>query len=240
MSEKVALVTGAARRLGEAIALGLAGKGYQIVVHYHQSQRDAFETMNSIRKHGRDAITIQADVSDQEEVSRMFDRTIEHFGRLDVLINNAGVFPRAPLEAITETMWEQTIGTNLKGPFFCAQMAAKIMLTQKSGRIINIASVGGLIPYKNYLVYSVSKAGLIMLTKCLAKECAPDVTVNAIAPGSIKFTESEAESHIPLNRIPLNRLATPDEVVAAVIFLATSADYISGQVLCLDGGRTLV
>lgn len=240
MSAKVALVTGAARRLGKATALGLAKAGYQIVVHYHKSQSAARETMNQIKECGRAAITVQADVSIHDEVNQLISRTIEHFGRIDLLVNNAAIFPRAPLPDITETMWEQTMSINLKGPFLCAQAAAKMMLTQKSGRIINIASVGGLIPYKNHLTYSVSKAGLIMLTKCLAKECAPNVTVNAIAPGSIEFSQSNSEMHTPLNRIPLKRLATPDEVVAAVIFLATSAEYVTGQVICLDGGRTLV
>lgn len=240
MSEKVALVTGAARRLGRAIALGLADSGYHIVVNYQHSREDASETVDQIKNHGQDAIMIQADISAGSDVNRMFEQTIAHFGRLDVLVNNAAVFQQAPLQDITEDMWDQTLDINLKGAFLCAQAAAKIMLSRKCGRIINIASAGGLIPYQNHLPYSVSKAGLIMLTKCLAKACAPNVTVNGVAPGSIEFPGSQPELHTPLDRIPLGRLGAADEVVAVVRFLADAADYITGQVIYIDGGRTIV
>ncbi|MBN1348645.1 SDR family NAD(P)-dependent oxidoreductase [candidate division KSB1 bacterium] len=239
MSEKVALITGAAQRLGRAIALELAQNGCHCIVHYYRSKEAALETAQQIERFGKRAIVVQADLAVSEDIECMFARVRESFGRVDVLVNNAAIFQREELGEITETLWDQTLDINLKGAFFCSQAAAKFMIEQKSGCIINIASTGGIIPYKNHIPYSISKAGLIMLTKCLATACAPYIKVNAIAPSSIVFDEKASEQHTPVSCIPLKRLCTVDEVIGAAKFLVFSGHYITGQVICLDGGRTL-
>ncbi|MDZ7261996.1 MAG: SDR family oxidoreductase [candidate division KSB1 bacterium] len=240
--QKVALVTAGAKRLGQAIALGLAGKGFQIVVHYHRSRLEAEETVQKIHNLGSQAIALQADVSKEKEVQQLVQQAQSELGAIDLLVNNAAIFPSSPWPELSERLWDETLAVNLKGPFLCAKAVSDSMLQRKEGKIINIASLGGIVAYQEHIAYSVSKAGLIMLTKCLAKALAPHVTVNAIAPGYIDFSNGEDQrnsSKIPLSRIPLQRYGQAQDVVDLVIFLATQASYITGQTFIVDGGRSL-
>ena len=235
---RVALVTGAAKRIGRAVALHLASEGADIVVHYHASAAEAHETVAEIETLGRKGIPLQADLCNVAEIKRLFQQTAEQFGRLDVLVNSAANFLHSHLEDTTEKLWDAALDTNLKAPFFCAQAAAPL-LKQSHGVIINFADVGGILPWPGYIPHCASKAGVIMLTKCLAKALAPEVRVNAIAPGTITMSDdpSEWESDF-IRRAPLHRTGTPEDVAGAVSFLIHS-NFLTGQTLVLDGGRTL-
>jgi NAD(P)-dependent dehydrogenase (short-subunit alcohol dehydrogenase family) len=241
MSTAVALITGAARRLGRAIALGLAAHGYDILLHFHQSESEAQITAATIRKLGRQVKLVPANLSQLTEIQEMVNQGYQHFGKIDVLINNAAVFRRQEITEITDASWDEILSVNLKAAFFCAQQVLPKMQHQGHGRIINLASVGGLLPYRHHLAYSISKAGLIMLTKCLALEGAPQVFVNAIAPGSIEFSGEAAENRqMPRARIPSGQFTQPAEVVQTVLFLLEPTQHLTGQILTLDGGRSLV
>ena len=237
----VALVTGGARRLGHHIALAFAENGYNVVVNFNASKQEAEFTISQIKKIGREGIAIKADISKKRNVTRMINRTIELFGRIDVLVNNSSVFIESPLEKTTEQIWDTTIDINLKGTLLCSQAVAPIMLKQKYGRVINIASLGGLQPWAKHLPYSVSKAGVIMLTKVLAKSLAPYVHVNAIAPGIISFTESIKKSIAPIQskNILLREYGKPSDITDMVIFLAKTEQYITGQIFPVDGGKSI-
>lgn len=239
---RVALVTGAGRRLGKHIAIALAENGYDVVVNYHTSKSGAKKTVDVIRKMGRQAIAVRADVSRRVEVLRLFERLKEEFGRIDVLVNNAAVFIDSPLAKTTERIWDSTLSLNLKGTFLCCQAAAAIMQRQRRGTIINIASLGGIQAWPKHLPYSISKAGVIMLTKCLAKELAPYVSVNAIAPGTIMMNGEENHSIIHLTRkqIPLRRFGNPSDISDMAVFLASKAEYLTGQIIPIDGGRSIL
>jgi len=238
---KVAIVTGSGRRLGRQIAISLAKKGYNLIINYNHSQLEAQDTVKIIRKYGVKAILIEADISKKLEVQRMINRTIKEFGRIDLLVNNASIFLESSLNSTTEKKWDATIDINLKGTFLCSQAVAPYMLKQKKGRIINIASLGGLQPWKEHLPYSISKAGVIMLTKILAKTLAPDIHVNAIAPGTIFLVSEEKPGvkHIPVDSIPLKKYGNSKDVTDMVIFLSTTSRYITGQVIPIDGGRSI-
>lgn len=235
---QVALVTGAARRIGRAIALELARNGADVVVNYAHSEADARGTVAEISALGRRSMAVQADVSRRKDVERMFAAVVREFGRLDTLVNNAGVFFSARFEELTDEQWDRILDGNLKSQFLCAQAAAPIMKKQGSGRIVNISSLGGLLAWPAYTHYCVSKAGSIMLTRCLARALAPEIVVNSVAPGTIQFPgEPPDEDYV--RRVPLHRMGSGDEIAAAVLFLAT-AEFITGQVLVVDGGRALV
>ncbi len=238
---KIALVTGGGRRLGRAIALALARQGANIVVNYFESQKGAEETAAEIERLGCRAIAVRADVSKPEQVAALAERTLEKFGRLDILVNNAGIFTRAPLSDMTEEAWDRTINVNLKGTFLCAQRFGQMMFEQKQGRIINISSVGGVQPWPSYMHYCASKAGVIMLTKCLALALAPFVQVNSVAPGAGIFPEdyNAQQRDRLLKKIPLRRLGAPQAVTDLVVYLAAQADFITGQLFVVDGGRTV-
>lgn len=238
---KVALVTGAGRRLGRQIAYALAQVGYDIIINYNKSKKGAEEAIWNIRNLGREAIAIKADVSSKREVDRMVKTSIKHFRTIDLLVNNAGIFRHSPLLKTTEQIWERTFDINLKGYFLCAQAVSRVMQQVKRGSIINIASLGGIKGWENYLPYSVSKAGVIMLTKCMAKALAPEITVNAIAPGTILIPSEEdpQQKHVPASKIPLQKYGRPEDVTNTVVFLATTSDYITGQVFAVDGGRSM-
>jgi pteridine reductase len=235
---QVALVTGAGKRLGRAVALRLAEEGADVVVHYRSSQAEAQDAVREIERLGRRAISIAADLGSVAEIRRLFDEAGKHFGRLDVLVNSAANFLRASMVSTTEEIWDAALETNLRAPFFCAQAAAP-WLTRARGLIINFADTGGLLGWTGYIAHSVSKAGVIMLTKVLAKALAPDVRVNAIAPGTITMEGDapELESNF-IKRAPLRRSGTPADITDTVVFLARSK-FITGQVLVVDGGRTL-
>ena len=241
LASQVALVTGAGRRIGRVIALTLARAGAHVAVNYHRSAAGARSAVREIRSLGVEALALQADVSRPSEVRAMFRAADRKFGRLDILINNAGVFFAAPWDKLSERDWDRALGTNLKGPFFCAQAAARVMLRQRGGRIINIASLGGLRAWPSYMHYCSSKAGLIMLTRCLAKALGPKILVNAVAPGTILFPGEEPAraQQRSLRLTPLRKAGRPEDVAAAVLFLATTARFITGQVIPVDGGQSI-
>ena len=237
LSGRVALVTGAGKRLGRAVALRLAQEGADLVIHYRSSQAEAQEVEAQIAKLGRRAVALPADLTNVPQINRLFAQAAEQFGRLDILVNSAANFLAADVNA-SEPLWDETFETNLKAPFFCAQAAAPF-LKQTNGTIINFADVGGILGWPGYLPHSVSKAGVIMLTRCLAKALAPEVRVNAIAPGTITMSGDPPELERDyIRQAPLRRSGTPDDITDTVVFLARST-FITGQVLTVDGGRTL-
>jgi 3-oxoacyl-[acyl-carrier protein] reductase len=241
-NRKTALVTGGGRRLGREISLALARSGYDIMVNYFQSEGAAQKTSSEIRDLGRKVFTYGADVSNSDQVHGMIKKTLDHFGSIDLLVNNAAIFSPIPFEKLTEAIWDKTIETNLKGTFLCAREVGEHMMHKRSGAIINIASLGGIQPWVDETPYSVSKAGVIMLTKCLAKGLAPHVRVNAIAPGFIEMPDPILEKvtpQPPLTKIPLKRYGKPEEVSDLVVFLATKGEYITGQLFTVDGGKSL-
>jgi pteridine reductase len=235
---QVALVTGSAKRLGRAIALHLAEQGADIVIHYHHSGADAKEVVSEIRKLGRRAVGVSADLVKKTDIERLFKDAEREFGRLDILVNNASNFLHTRFETTTEETWNASLDVNLRAPFFCAQAAAPL-LKQNRGIIINISDVGGILAWTGYIPHCISKSGILMLTRALAKELAPDVRVNAIAPGTISMPGEPAELKTDyIKRAPLQRTGTTADVTAAVSFLIHSP-FITGQILVLDGGRTL-
>ena len=236
---KVALVTGAAKRIGRSVALRLASEGADVVVNYRASQAEAKEVAAQMHEMGRRAVAIQADVAKKKDVTALFVAAEKEFGRLDILVNNAGMFFPAKFEELTEDQWDRMLDTNLKSQFLCSQAAAPMLRRSGHGRIINFASLGGLLAWPAYTHYCVSKAGVIMLTRCLARALAPEITVNAIAPGTISFDGDAPElAKDFIQRAPLHRTGTPKDIDDAVVFLAESP-FVTGQVIVVDGGRTL-
>ena len=239
LAGKVALVTGAAKRIGRSVALRLASEGADVIVNYRGSKREADEVVAQISATGRRAMAIQADVAKRADVAVMFAAIEREFGRLDILVNNAGMFFPAKFEELTEEQWDTILDTNLKSQFLCSQIAAPMLRRSGHGRIVNFASLGGLLAWPAYTHYCVSKAGVIMLTRCLARALAPEITVNAIAPGTISFPGDAPEIAADfIRRAPLRRTGGPEDIDAAVVFLAQSP-FITGQVIVVDGGRTL-
>jgi len=238
LAGQVAVVTGAAKRIGRSIALRLAADGADVAVNYATSRKEAEEVAREIIAAGRRAIAIKADVSNRRDVKKLFAAVEKEFGRLDILVNNAGMFFAAEFGELTEAQWDRIMDTNLKSQFLCAQAAAPIMKRQGRGRIINLSSLGGILPWPKYVHYCVSKAGSIMLTRCLARALGPEVTVNSVAPGTIQFPgEPPAEEYI--RRVPLHRTGKGEDIAGAVAYLAT-ADFVTGQTIVVDGGRALV
>jgi NAD(P)-dependent dehydrogenase (short-subunit alcohol dehydrogenase family) len=235
---RVALVTGASKRVGRSIALRLAADGAHIAVHYHTSPAEAESVVAQIGALGREAVAIQADVSQRSEAGELIAAVDRRFGRLDILVNNVGIFFAARFQDLTDEQWDLVMGANLKSQFLCSQAAAAIMKRQGHGRIINLSSLGGILPWPSFTHYCVSKAGSMMLTRCLARALAPEILVNSVAPGTIQFPgEPPDEEYI--RRVPLHRTGTGDDISAAVAYLA-AADFVTGQILVVDGGRSLV
>jgi NAD(P)-dependent dehydrogenase (short-subunit alcohol dehydrogenase family) len=236
---KVALVTGAAKRIGRSVALRLASEGADVVVNYRDSKAQADEVVAQIAALGKRAVAIQGDVAKKNDVIAMFAAVEKEFGRLDILVNNVGMFFSAKFEDLTEEQWDRILDTNLKSQFLCSQAAAPMLRRSGRGRIINFASLGGLLAWPAYTHYCVSKAGVIMLTRCLARALAPEITVNAIAPGTISFPGDAPElAEDFIRRAPLQRTGTAKDIEDAVMFLAESP-FMTGQVIVVDGGRTL-
>jgi NAD(P)-dependent dehydrogenase (short-subunit alcohol dehydrogenase family) len=238
---KGALVTGAAKRIGRAIALALAERGADVVVHYHRSEAAAHETACAIEALGVRALVLPADLANVREIERLIERAADFLGRLDILVNNASVFFRTPFGSTTEEEWDVHLDVNLKAPFFCAQYAARIMQKQGGGKIINIADWAGFRPYVGYIPYCISKAGVIALTQVLARTLAPTILVNAVAPGPVLLPEEYGEEEVRaiLAGTPLKRLGAPEDVVRAVLFLIEGSDFITGHTLVVDGGRLI-
>jgi NAD(P)-dependent dehydrogenase (short-subunit alcohol dehydrogenase family) len=239
LAGKVALVTGAGKRIGRSVALRLASEGADVIVNYRVSKVEADEVVAQIVAMGRRAMAIQADVAKRVDVLALFAAVEREFGRLDILVNNAGMFFPAKFEELSEEQWDAILDTNLKSQFLCSQTAAPMLRRSGHGRIINFASLGGLLAWPAYTHYCVSKAGVIMLTRCLARALAPEITVNAVAPGTISFPGDAPEiAEDFIRRTPLRRTGGPEDIDDAVIFLAQSP-FITGQVIVVDGGRTL-
>ena len=239
LAGRVALVTGAAKRIGRSVALRLASEGADLIVNYRSSKAEADEVVAQIAAMGRRAVAVRADVAKREEVTALFAAVQKEFGRLDILVNNAGMFFPAKFEELTEEQWDRILDTNLKSQFLCSQAAAPMLRRSGHGRIINFASLGGLLAWPAYTHYCVSKAGVIMLTRCLARALAPEITVNAIAPGTISFPGDAPElAEDFIRRAPLHRTGTAEDIEDAVVFLAESG-FVTGQVIVVDGGRIL-
>jgi pteridine reductase len=244
LASKVALVTGAARRIGAGIARTLHDAGMNIVLHYNASEEEAIqlcEQFNQQRKHS--AVVIYAELQEGESEKALIHQAAETWGRLDVLVNNASRFYRTQIGEITEYAWNDLLNSNLKAPFFLAQSAAPF-LAANQGTIINIIDIHAERPMDDYSVYCISKSGLLMMTKVLAKELGPRVRVNAVSPGSILWPEgentlSDAEKQKIIGRTSLLRLGSTADIAKAVLFFVRDADYVTGQVLCVDGGRML-
>jgi NAD(P)-dependent dehydrogenase (short-subunit alcohol dehydrogenase family) len=230
MSARV-LVTGAAKRIGRVIALELHRRGFQVAIHYGNSRKEA----EQVSRESNGAPIFQADLASVPEIRRLFRDVRDQFGPLDCLVNNAARFTRFdPLE-ITEADWDFIHDVNLKGTFFCCQEGAKQMLDVGSGRIVNISSLGGMRPWADHAHYCASKAGLIMLTKALAKAFAPAIAVNSVAPGVIAFETDERVEKM-IRATPMQRAGKPEEVADAVHYFLTAPTFITGQVLAVDGG----
>jgi pteridine reductase len=243
---RVALITGAARRIGAEIAKTLHDNGFNIALHCHQSKTAAKKLSQQFNaKRPGSAIIISADLCQTAKLKNLIAATLKGFGRLDLLVNNASQFYRTKLGRVKETEWNEIMNANLKAPFFLAQAAA-VTLKKHKGSIINIADIHGERPMRDYAAYCISKAGLIMLTKALAKEWGPAIRVNAISPGGGIEMPEGANALLPkikktmLARTALKRLGHPRDIADAVLFLATEATFITGQVLCVDGGRSLM
>ena len=238
---KIALVTGGAVRLGRAISLELARAGYDVAVNYRRSAAAARETVAAIAALGVRGVGIRADVADPAQARRLVAETVRRLGRLDLLVNNAGVFGRTPWQSITPADFDRFIAVNLRGAFFCSQAAARAM-ARRGGRIVNLADVGAERAWPGYIPYAISKAGVVMLTRGLAAALAPRIQVNAVGPGAVLLPEGfprEARNRLRA-KIPMGRLGHPDDVAAAVRFFATCPSYITGQILYVDGGATAV
>ncbi|MHB1651069.1 MAG: 3-oxoacyl-[acyl-carrier-protein] reductase [Desulfitobacteriaceae bacterium] len=245
LNESVAIVTGASRGLGRAIALELAAAGAKVVVNYAGSEEKAAEVVHWIQEAGGEGLAVRADVSQATEVERLLQSTLEAYGKVDILINNAGIARDNLLLRMKERDWDEVLATNLKGVFLCTKAVSKGMLKQRSGVIVNISSVVGVSGNAGQANYAAAKAGVIGFTKSMAKELAPrGIRVNAVAPGYIAtdMTEilPETVKNEILRNIPLQRVGEPQDVAKAVLFLVSpAAAYITGQTLCVDGGMEM-
>jgi 3-oxoacyl-[acyl-carrier protein] reductase len=246
LKEKVAIVTGASRGLGKATALALAGAGAKVVVNYAGSAALAEETVAEIRSQGGEAVAVQADVSNAQDVERLLSSTLEVFGRVDVLVNNAGITRDNLLLRMKEQDWDAVLDTNLKGIFLSTKAVTKPMMKQRFGRIINLTSVVGLTGNAGQANYAAAKAGVVGFTKSCARELASrGITVNAVAPG---FIQTDMTDKLPeelkqkmLGEIPLGRLGEAKDVANLVVFLASEeASYITGQTINVDGGMVMI
>lgn len=240
IESRVAVVTGAARRIGACIAATLAGRGVAVVVNYRSSAGEAAATVDRIRTAGGRAVAVAGDMSRAEDVDRLFDVTLAAFGRVDVLVNNASSFRRTPLDTLEDADWDDMIDNNLHAARRPALRFGRWMRANGGGAIVNIADTAAERPWRGYLPYSIAKAGIVALTRGLAKEFAPEVRVNAIAPGPIVFPEDfdTAARDREIARTLLRREGNPQNIADAVVALVEN-DYITGVLLPVDGGRSL-
>ena len=239
---KVALVTGGARRVGAAIVRELHSDGASVAIHYRSSSAAADEladNLNALRDDS--AMTIQADLLDTPSITGLVDSVAAWKGRLDIVINNASSFYPTPLADVTEAAWEDLVGSNLKAPLFIAKAAAPY-LRSAEGSMINIVDIHAKRPLKDHLIYGPAKAGLAMLTRSLAKDLGPEVRVNGVSPGAILWPEDGMEDSAKasiLDQIPLKRTGRPQDIAGCVLYLVRDADYVTGQIIAVDGGRSV-
>jgi pteridine reductase len=238
---KVALVTGAARRVGKAIALALADRGAHVVITYHRSGAEALATLREIEVRGVQGLALKGNITRSGDVDAFVQQVIERFGRIDILVNNASNYYKTPFETLTEEQWDDLVGTNLKGTFLVSKRVGDEMLKAGSGKIINLADWAGFRPYKDYIPYCVAKAGVIALTTALAKTLAPHIQVNAVAPGPVMLPEDFSDSlrEAIVRATPLKRIGTPNDVAQTVVFLVEGSDFITGAIIPVDGGRLI-
>lgn len=241
---KVALITGAARRIGAEIACLLHEQGMNVVIHYHASEKEALALCRRLNEERvSSAVCLSADLSVVEHTKELVRQSAQQWGRLDVLVNNASRFYRTAIGEVSVAEWDDLMNSNVKAPFFLAQAAAPLLAKQE-GLIVNVTDIHANQPLRDYSVYCITKSGLHMMTKALAKELGPEVRVNAVAPGSIAWPEgentlSETEKQKIISRTALKRAGCAQDIAKAVLFFVKDASYVTGQVLNIDGGRTL-
>jgi len=237
-----ALVTGAGKRIGATIARTLHAAGANVAVHYFRSAADADRVVAELNEQrASSAIAVGGDIREIAVVERVVADVVKHAGRLDILVNNASTFYPTPLGTVTEEHWHDLVGSNLKAPLFLAQ-AALPHLKAARGSIVNIVDIHAQRPLRNYVVYGAAKAGLAMLTRSLAKDLAPEIRVNGVAPGAILWPESgvpESVQQTILKQVPLKRTGSPEDIASAVLYLVRDATYVTGQILAVDGGRSI-
>jgi len=247
LTVKTALVTGASRGIGRAIALALAGEGADIAINCSSSIKEAEKVAAEIKKLGRQSIVIKADVADKASVEKMVEEVVKQFDKIDILVNNAGMATIGPSETLEEKLWRRGIDVMLTGTFFCSQAAGKEMIKQKKGKIINIASINGIVAFPERASYCAAKAGVMALTKVLASEWAKyNININSIAPGYVEtemvgklVSQGKVDLREIKGRTPGNKLTSAEDVAEAAVFLASeSARSINGQTLVIDGGWT--
>lgn len=242
LDDRVALITGGARRVGAEIARTLHAAGARVLIHHRASAAAAGALCEELNARRRDsALSLEADLLDPAAPARLVARTLERFGQLDILVNNASTFYATPIGGIDLAQWDDLMGTNLRAPLFLSQAAAEALAARR-GLILNMIDIHGLRPLKRFPVYSAAKAGLAMLTRALARELAPAVRVNGIAPGPVLWPESgmdEALQREIIERTALKRPGSPADVARAALFFARDAPYVTGQILAVDGGRSI-
>ena len=240
LTGKTALVTGGAKRVGKSISHALAAKGCRLVVHYNTSHSDAQATVKELHTAGSEAIALQADITQEAEVDHMIAAAVSHFGRIDILVNNAALFYRTPIDTLTIEDWERVMDVNLTGTFLCAHKIGLRMHEWGWGHIINIADVAGLRPWADYIPYSVSKACVLTFTQGLAMELAPQVMVNVVIPGPVLFQDDTPApvQQREIDKTLVKRPGSPEDVANVVAFVAES-DFSTGSTFHVDGGRSL-
>lgn len=242
LSGKVALITGAAQRIGARIARLLHAEGADLALHYHRSREAAEALQQELQAQRQGSVQlVQANLCDIPRLPALLDEVEAYHGRLDLLVNNASSFYPTPLDEATEAQWDELLGANLKGPFFLTRAAARL-LRASHGAVINLVDIHAQRPLKAHPIYSIAKAGNAMMVKTLARELGPEVRVNGISPGAILWPEqglSDSAKDEILGRTALARLGSPDDIARTLLFLARDADYITGQIIAVDGGRTL-
>jgi len=248
LKDKIALVTGGSRGVGRSVALAYGREGAKVIVNYTSNEGAAREVVEAISAMGSEAVAVRADIARKADVDNLFATARERFGRLDVLVNNAGFTRPAMLLKMTEDQWDQVVDIHLKGAFFCSQAAANLMKEQNSGKIINVMSVAGLVGTVGQVNYSAAKGGVLSMTKSIARELARyNICVNVISLGIVatdmteKIRSDEKLADIYMNRILLKRFAEAEDIAPAFVFLASEdANYITGQLLCVDGGYGMI
>lgn len=241
LKDSVAIITGAAKRVGKSIAQTLAKRGVHIVLHYNSSEKEAFETAKLLEKDGVKVICLRADLSCVQEIESLLLQAEKAMGKIDILINAASQHTETPFASITEADWDRHLDSNVKGAFFLAQGAARLMLKQKRGKIVNLIDAHIARPYTNYLPYFVSKSAMVGLTYTLARELAPHIQVNAISPGPVLMQPSWDEAFVQeiIDSVPLEHIGSPEDVANGVLFCLEGSDFMTGAIIPIDGGQRL-
>jgi len=242
LASRTALVTGAARRVGAAIATALHVAGANVVIHYRTSRSEAEALVAGFnRTRAQSSVALSADLLDVAKLPQLVTGAVSAFGALDILVNNASSFYPTPIGEVTPAHWDDLVGSNLKAPFFLSQAAAP-ELRKSQGLILNVVDIHGMRPLPGHALYSAAKAGLIMLTRALARELGPEIRVNGIAPGPVMWPEGDVDEALKeeiIRKTALKRIGSPQDVAQAAVFFATAAPFVTGQILAVDGGRSL-